>query len=335
MGLFQGKALALAGGVGGAKLVLGLARELPPERLTVAVNTGDDECFHGLHVSPDLDTVVYTLAGRSNPETGWGLAGETFHALEMLARYRVDTWFNLGDRDLATHIRRTQLLGAGATLSQVTAELCRCLGVAHRVVPMSDDPVRTFLATESGELAMQDYFVRQRSEPAVNGVQYRGAATARPAPGFAAALADAGLVVLCPSNPFLSLGPILALPGVREMLAADSSAAGDVAGGGAGGTAGRLRVAVSPIIGGAAVRGPAAKIMAELGHEPTSLGVARLYRGICDRFLIDERDAHLAPAIADLGIRPLVAPIIMETDEDKIALAKLILELGGSDDDAG
>ncbi len=322
MSSFPGKVLALAGGVGGAKLVWGLARELPPEQLTVAVNTGDDATFHGLHVSPDLDTMLYTLAAISNPETGWGIAGETFHALEMLARYQVETWFNLGDRDLATHIRRTQLLAEGATLSEVTAELGRCLGVAHRIVPMSDAPVRTFLGTGRGELAMQDYFVRQRSEPAVNYVEYRGAEAAPPAPGLAAALAGAGIIVLCPSNPFLSLGPILALPGVREGLSRS-------------GIARRLRVAVSPIVGGAAVRGPAAKIMAELGHEATSLGVARLYRDLCDLFLIDERDDHLAPAIADLGLRPVVAPIILETERDKITLARLILELGGSHAAAG
>lgn len=319
--------MALAGGVGGAKLVWGLAQELPPERLTVVVNTGDDATFHGLHVSPDLDTMLYTLAAISNPETGWGIAGETFHALEMLARYQVSTWFNLGDRDLATHIRRTQLLAGGATLSEVTAELCRCLGVAHRVVPMSDAPVRTFLGTGRGELAMQDYFVRQRSEPAVNYVAYRGAAEAPPAPGFAAALAEADLIVLCPSNPFLSLRPILALPGVREGLTMPGTTGP--------GTAGRLRVAVSPIVGGAAVRGPAAKIMAELGHEATSLGVARLYRDICDLFLIDEQDDHLAPAIAGLGLQPVVAPIILETERDKITLARLILELGGSHAAAG
>ncbi len=322
MSSFPGKVLALAGGVGGAKLVWGLARELSPERLTVAVNTGDDATFHGLHVSPDLDTMLYTLAAISNPETGWGIAGETFHALEMLAGYQVETWFNLGDRDLGTHIRRTQLLAEGATLSEVTAELARCLGVAHRIVPMSDAPVRTFLGTGQGELAMQDYFVRRRSEPSVNYVEYRGAEAAPPAPGLAAALAEAGIIALCPSNPFLSLGPILALPGVREELSRP-------------GTARRLRVAVSPIVGGAAVRGPAAKIMAELGHEATSLGVARLYRDVCDLFLIDEQDDHLAPAIADLGLRPVVAPIILETERDKITLARLILELGGSHAAAG
>ena len=310
--------MALAGGVGGAKLVWGLAQTLPPEQLTVAVNTGDDDRFHGLHISPDLDTMLYTLAGLSNPQTGWGLAGDTFHALAMLARYGADTWFNLGDRDLATHIRRTQRLRAGATLSAVTAELCHSLGVQHRLTPMSDDPVRTFLETAAGELAMQDYFVRQRSEPAVSAVHYRGAATARPAPGLAAALAEVDLVVLCPSNPLLSLGPILAMPGVRESLAALPADC--------------RRVAVSPLVGGAAVSGPAARIMAGLGYAATAAGVARLYQGLCDFFLIDARDAELAPAIAELGMRPVVAPIIMETERDKIALAELILNLGGGNE---
>ena len=310
--------MALAGGVGGAKLVWGLAQTLPPEQLTVAVNTGDDDRFHGLHISPDLDTMLYTLAGLSNPQTGWGLAGDTFHALAMLARYGADTWFNLGDRDLATHIRRTQRLREGATLSAVTAELCRSLGVQHRLMPMSDDPVRTFLETDAGELAMQDYFVRQRSQPAVSAVHYRGAAAARPAPGLAAALAAVDLVVLCPSNPLLSLGPILAVPGVRESLAALPPDC--------------RRVAVSPLVGGAAVSGPAARIMAGLGYAATAAGVARLYRGLCDFFLIDARDAALAPAIAELGIRPVVAPIIMETERDKMALAELILNLGGGNE---
>ena len=315
METFTGKVLALAGGVGGAKLVLGFTRLLPPEQLTIVVNTGDDETFHGLHVSPDLDTMLYTLAGISNPETGWGIAGETFHALEMLAGYGADTWFNLGDRDLATHIRRTQLLRQGMTLSEVTAELCHRLGVDHRIVPMSDTSVRTFLQTDLGELPMQEYFVRNRSEPPVKTVSYQGANDARPAGEFERALDEAELVVLCPSNPLLSTGPILALAGVREALAAKVDS--------------RVRVAVSPIIGGEAVRGPAAKIMTELNYEATCLGVARMYQDICDIFVIDEQDAELAPAISDLGMTPLVAQTIMYTESDKVALARLIIQLGG------
>ena len=307
----RGPVLALAGGVGGAKLALGLARLLPPDRLTIVVNTGDDDYFHGLHVSPDLDTVMYTLAGLSDPDKGWGLAGDTFNTLEMLRTYGSDTWFNLGDRDMATHIRRTQLLQAGATLSEVTADLCQRLGVAHRIVPMSDEPVRTMIDTDAGELPMQQYFVQRQTEPRVKGVRYGGAESARPSPGLEAALAQSSLVVFCPSNPSLSLGPILAIPGVRESLE----------------NALVLRVAVSPIVGGAALRGPAAKIMSELGQEVSSVGVARQYQGLCDVFLIDNQDAGLSSDIAALGIRPEEAPIIMETEADKIGLAQRVLAL--------
>ncbi len=306
-----GTVLALAGGVGGAKLALGLARVVPPDRLVICVNTGDDEWFHGLHVSPDLDTVMYTLAGLVNPQTGWGLDGDTFNTLNMLHRYGADTWFNLGDRDLATHIRRTQLLREGATLSEVTAELCRRLGVTHQVVPMSDDRVQTVLDTDAGELPMQRYFVQRRAEPQVREVRYAGAASARPSPAVEAALDRARLIVFCPSNPSLSLGPILAVPGVRERLE----------------NASRLRVAVSPIVGGAAVRGPAAKIMSELGQEVSCVGVARQYQGLCDLLLIDHQDAHLGPAIAELGVKPVAAPIMMDTEADKMALAQCILAL--------
>jgi LPPG:FO 2-phospho-L-lactate transferase len=311
-----GKVLALAGGTGGAKLALGLARSLAPDRLAIVVNTGDDECFYGLHVSPDLDTVMYTLAGLANPETGWGLAGETFNALGMLGKYGADTWFNLGDRDLATHIRRTELLRQGAALSQVTAELSQRLGVAHQVLPMSDDPVRTVISTEAGELPMQQYFVQRRSEPRVQSIHYEGADSARPSPAFLSALSQSDLVVFCPSNPFLSVGPILALPGVKERLKETGQE--------------RLCVAVSPIVGGAAVRGPAGKIMAELGHEVSCVGVAREYQGFCDLFVIDEQDAHLAQEIEKLGMKPVVTSIIMESEADKIALARHILSLKSS-----
>nr|MCS5657580.1 2-phospho-L-lactate transferase [Dehalococcoidia bacterium] len=267
--------LALAGGVGGAKLALGLARILPPDKLAIVVNTGDDESFYGLHVSPDLDTVMYTLAGLSNTDTGWGLAGDTFQALDMLGRYGTDTWFNLGDRDLATHIHRTELLRQGATLSEVTAELCSRVGIEHRIAPMSDQPVRTFLTTQSGDLAMQDYFVRQRSEPQVTSVKYVGSEAASPSPVLRSAMEKANLLVLCPSNPYLSVGPILAIPGVREGLE----------------SFGGFRVAVSPIVGGSALRGPAAKMMGELGNDASCAGVARQYMGITDAFLIDHQDS--------------------------------------------
>ena len=304
--------LAFAGGVGGAKLALGLAKVLPPERLTIVVNTGDDETFHGLHVSPDLDTVMYTLAGLSNPETGWGLTGETFNTLGMLKRYGVDTWFNLGDLDMATHLRRTQLLSQGRTLSEVTVELCQRLGVEHQVSPMSDQPVRTVLSTDAGELAMQEYFVKHRSEPTVKDIRYAGADNASPSVALTDALAEARMVVLCPSNPFLSIGPILAVPGVREGLENFEGP----------------RVAVSPLVGESAFRGPAAKIMVELGKTASSAGVAREYAGIIDYFLIDERDADQSSRITELSMRPLCAPIIMDTEADKVALAEYVLDVG-------
>jgi LPPG:FO 2-phospho-L-lactate transferase len=234
----------------------------------------------------------------------------------MLGKYGADTWFNLGDRDLATHIRRTELLRQGAALSQVTAELCQRLGVAHQVLPMSDDPVRTVISTEAGELPMQQYFVQRRSEPRVQSIHYEGADSARPSPAFLSALSQSDLVVFCPSNPFLSVGPILALPGVKERLKETGQE--------------RLCVAVSPIVGGAAVRGPAGKIMAELGHEVSCVGVAREYQGFCDLFVIDEQDAHLAQEIEKLGMKPVVTSIIMESEADKIALARHILSLKSS-----
>jgi LPPG:FO 2-phospho-L-lactate transferase len=308
------KVVALAGGVGGAKLALGLAKILSPDDLVIVVNTGDDECFHGLHVSPDLDTVMYTLAGLVNLETGWGIAGDTFETLGMLRRYGEDTWFNIGDRDMATHIRRTQLLKQGSTLSEVTAELCHGLGVAHRVIPMSNDAVRTMLVTDERELAMQDYFVRRACEPVVQSVRYDGARAAGVAPELMALLDHARLVVFCPSNPFLSLGPMLAIPGMVEQLCRRS---------------GHL-VAVSPIVGGSALRGPAGKIMAEIGYQVSSVGIAEYYRGICDTLLIDYQDAALSPAISKLGIKAIPASIIMETDADKVALAEQIVALGGT-----
>ena len=303
--------LALAGGVGGAKLALGLASSLDPGQLVVCVNTGDDDTFHGLHVSPDLDTIMYTLSGLSNQETGWGVAGDTFTALEMLGKFGVDTWFNLGDRDFATHIRRTQLLADGKTLSEVTDELNRSLGVTQLVVPMSDDPVKTVLITDEGELPMQRYFVGRRAEPKITQVRYLGAATATASPGFQDALASAGMLVMCPSNPYLSLGPILALPAIRQTIRVFPG----------------KKVCVSPIVGGDAVKGPAGKIMAELGKEVSCVQVAREYHDICDVLVIDVQDEALAPQIQEMGITPLVTSTIMNTSEDRIALAKEILSL--------
>ena len=297
--------------MGGAKLAWGLARLLPPTQLMMVVNTGDDESFHGLHVSPDVDTMMYTLAGLANPETGWGVAGDTFNSLSMLRQLGLDAWFNLGDRDLAVHIRRTQLLNQGYSLAQATASISRALGVNHDIVPMSDDPVKTVVTTDEGDLPMQQYFVQRRAEPVVISIEYAGAGSAKPSPGFTEAMDQGGMLVLCPSNPFLSLAPILAMPGVRQALEVFPG----------------RRVAVSPIVAGAAVRGPAAKIMTELGKDASVVGVAREYAGICDYFLIDHQDSSLAPKIAELGINPVVDSIIMHTDEDKVALAQRILNL--------
>ena len=307
------RTLALAGGVGGAKLALGLARILPPARLAIVVNTGDDEQFHGLHISPDLDTMCYTLSGWYNPATGWGIADDTFETLAMLQRLGADTWFNLGDRDFAMHIRRTELLRSGATLSEVTADLTARLGIRHRIIPMSDQPVRTMLDTDAGTMAMQEYFVKHRAAPAVQGIRYAGAAAAKPSPGFADALRDADCIIICPSNPYLSVAPILAVPGVRDAIAGHSAP----------------RLAVSPIVGGDAVRGPAGKIMAELGRAVSAVGVAREYQGICDTLLLDTRDAALSDAVRAAGIEPAVTDTIMQTDNDKIALAQTTLRLAG------
>jgi LPPG:FO 2-phospho-L-lactate transferase len=300
--------------VGGAKLAFGLAHVLPPEALTTVVNTGDDEVVHGLHVSPDLDTVMYTLAGGVNPETGWGLRDDTFHVLEALGRLGSDNWFRLGDRDLATHIRRTELLRAGYTLTQVTQELCRRFGVSHAIVPMSDDPVRTVVDTDLGILSFQEYFVRHQCAPRVRALRFDGAETAKPSAAFVEAIQRAAAVVLCPSNPLLSIAPILALPGVRERLAA---------------VAGR-KVAISPIIAGKAVKGPAAKLLEELTGEPaTCVSVARMYHGLCTHFVIDREDEAHRSEVEALGYTVIVTRTLMETEEDKVALARTVCVLTG------
>ena len=303
--------LALAGGVGGAKLALGLSRVLSPDELTIVVNTGDDEEFYGLHVSLDLDTVMYTLAGVSNPETGWGMVGETFQALEGLKAYGADAWFGLGDKDLATHIRRTDMLRDGHTLSEVTRSLSPALGIRHPIVPMTDNRVRTKLTTELGELAFQEYFVKLRCEPIVKSLGFEGADVASPAPAFSQALEQSGAIVFCPSNPFVSVAPILAVPGVSNGIR----------------EFGGLRVGVSPIIGGKALKGPAAKMLEELGHDVSCVGVAAQYVGLCDVFIIDEEDCAAGPRIEELGMRVEVTDTIMNTEEDKVRLAKFICEL--------
>ena len=307
--------LALAGGVGGAKLAAGLQAALDsPEAILTVVNTGDDFEHLGLTICPDLDTVMYTLSGRANPETGWGLAGETWNFLEALGALGGEDWFRLGDRDLATHVERTRRLRAGETLSEVTAHLIARLGVRSRIAPMSDDPVRTVVETPDGDLPFQEYFVRRRCEPAVRGLRFEGAEAARISGAFEAALTDPALeaVVVCPSNPYLSVDPILAVPGVRAGVAGCAAPV----------------VAVSPIVGGRAIKGPAAKIMEELGVEVSAAAVAARYRDLLDGFVLDETDRALAARIesaAGGGLRVQVEQTVMHNDDDRTRLAARVL----------
>ena len=306
--------LALAGGVGGAKLAAGLqaARETPDALLTV-VNTGDDFEHLGLSISPDLDTVMYTLSGRANPETGWGLAGETWHFLDALAALGGEDWFRLGDRDLATHVERTQRLRSGETLSRVTSDLSARLGVPSRITPMSDERIRTVVETGEGDLPFQEYFVRRACEPAVRGLRFEGAAEARMSAAFESALTDPALeaVIVCPSNPYLSVDPILAIPDVRGKLVRCPAPV----------------VAVSPIVGGRAIKGPAAKIMEELGVEASAAAVAARYCDFLDGFILDETDRALAAEVESEGAGPRVRvePTVMRTGEDRTRLAANVL----------
>jgi len=306
------RVVALAGGVGGAKLALGLQLVVAPGDLSVVVNTGDDQEFHGLLVCPDHDTVLYTLAGLADRERGWGLAGETWAAAAQLARLGEPTWFQLGDRDLALHVHRTRRLREGERLTTVALGVAAMLGVASRILPMSDEPVRTRVRTPDGWLPFQDWFVRLRHEPAVLEVALDGVAQARMTPEVEAALGDAGAIVICPSNPLVSIGPILAVPGIRDAIGAARRGGARVA-------------AVSPIVDGRALRGPADRMLAELGEEVSALGVARRYAGLVDAFVIDEADAALAPAVEELGMRAIVAPTVMTDDPSRAALARVVL----------
>jgi LPPG:FO 2-phospho-L-lactate transferase len=299
-----GRVLAISGGIGGAKLALGLYRTLAPDALTVVCNTGDDFTHLGLYVSPDVDTVLYTLAGLANREQGWGRAHETWTFMDALERLGGETWFHLGDGDLALHVERTRRLAAGETPGAIIDDIRRRLGVSARIVPMSDQRVRTLVHTPHAVLAFQEYFVKLRCEPAVQRFEFAGADAARLAPGALAALAGDALqaVVICPSNPFISIDPLLALPGVREALNACRAPV----------------VAVSPVIGGQAVKGPTAKMMRELGLPVSAAGVAAHYRGLLDGFVLDDADAALA---ATLDVPCLVTRTLMRTDADKQALA--------------
>jgi len=303
--------LALSGGIGGAKLALGLYRVLPPGALTVVANTGDDFEHLGLSISPDIDTLLYTLAGIGNPELGWGRRDETWTFMRAIEALGGETWFQLGDGDLATHVERTRRLAAGESLSGITDDFRRCLGISARLLPMTDDRVRTRLRAEEGWLDFQDYFVRRRASPVVREITYAGAPAALPNRDFLAALGDARLeiVVICPSNPFLSIDPILCLPGVRDALRACRAPV----------------VAVSPIIGGNSVKGPTAKLMGELGLPVGAAAVARHYADILDSYVADEADRE---EVAGLGIPITLTRTLMLTLEDRDALARTVMAAG-------
>lgn len=302
------KILALAGGVGGAKLAHGLAHILPPEDLTVIVNTGDDFEHYGLYISPDLDTVCYTLAGLANPDTGWGRVNETWNAMANLKLLGGPAWFNLGDQDLGTHLERTRRLEAGQPLSQVTRDFCAAWGVGQTVLPMSDQPVRTIVETDEGDLAFQEYFVHRRCEPRVRGFRFEGLARAEASPGALEAIRSADAVVICPSNPWVSIDPILGVRGVRQAVKA------------------KITVAVSPIIGGQTVKGPAAKMYAELGIQPSALAVAGHYRGLLRGFVLDMVDEALASQVA---IPALTTDTMMDSLTKRAKLAGDVLHFIG------
>jgi len=303
--------IALAGGVGGAKLISGLTKTLNTKDLTIIVNTADDEEFYGLRVSPDIDTMTYTLAGVANNVTGWGRSSETYHTLRCLQDYGLDTWFKLGDKDMATHIYRTDLLNKGRSLSEVTTQITKALGVKYVIAPMTDDIIKTKVVTENSVLSFQDYFVRNQGNIAIKKLLFEGSEHASPSPIFTKSLENANGLIICPSNPFLSIAPILSIPGVRSSLEEFTG----------------LRVAISPIIGQKAVRGPAAKILEDFGEDVSCLGVAKQYQNICDIFVIDESDKKYARDIEHLSLQVHTANILMNTDVDKENLAREICDL--------
>jgi LPPG:FO 2-phospho-L-lactate transferase len=302
--------VALAGGVGGARLAVGLAAVLPPGELAIVVNTGDDFDHLGFRICPDLDTVMYTLAGVNNRKLGWGRTDETWNFMNELAQLGGESWFQLGDRDLAVHVLRTQALARGISLSAITHDLAARFGIKHALLPMSDTPVRTVVKTQSGELDFQDYFVRLRCKPRVTGFRFAGARTARVLAALARIMRKrVDAVIICPSNPFVSVAPILAVPAIRAWLQGRTFPV----------------VAVSPIVGGAAIKGPAAKMMRELGFKPSALEVARHYGDQVDRWVIDTRDAAMRDSIAALGKRVLVTDTLMTQRRQSVALARRIV----------
>ena len=301
---------ALAGGVGAARFLRGVVRVINPAALTVIVNTGDDDEFFGLSVSPDLDTVTYTLAGAIDSSKGWGLPEETFKCLTALGRYYPETWFGLGDADLATHLFRTQQLRQGKSLSEVTTAIAQAWGVQSTVLPMSNDPVRTVVHTEAGALPFQQYFVKGRSEGQVNKVELHGIDTARAAPGVCEAIQSAQLVILPPSNPIVSIGPILALPGVREAMRTTTAPI----------------VAMSPLVAGKPIKGPADRLLGGLGIEVSAIGVATLYRDFLDTFVIDTQDAAQRERVEHFGLSVIVTDTIMSDIEKSTTLARVVVE---------
>ena len=299
----------LAGGVGAARFLEGVVQVLPPEDVTVISNVGDDEDFFGLRVSPDIDIVIYTLAGAVDAEKGWGLTGETFHALDALRRFGYEAWFNLGDGDLATLVHRTKMLREGATLSAATRSIAEAFGLRLNILPVSDDRIRTMVQTDAGELSFQEYFVKRRTEDDVRGIRFDGIDAARPAPGVIDAIRAADAVLIAPSNPVVSIGPLLGVAGVRDALCE---------------TTARV-VGVSPIIGGKTIKGPADRMMATLGMTPTATGVAEAYADFLDVLVIDEEDRDLAPAVEAAGVRAVVAQTIMRGPAEKRSLAEVTL----------
>jgi len=302
--------VTLAGGVGAARFLEGLVQVVPPETITAIVNTGDDFELHGLHIAPDLDIVTCTLAGVIDRAQGWGITDDSYACLEWLGRLGAPTWFNLGDRDLALHIQRTALLRAGHTLSQVVEQFRRAFGVTVRILPMSDQPVPTHVLTPAGELHFEEYFVQRRAADEVLGVRFAGVEQAAPAPGVPDAILEAETVILAPSNPIVSIGPILAVPGIRAALRQTSAPV----------------VAVSPIVGGAAIKGPAVPLMRAAGLEISAVGIAQTYRDLLDVLVIDQVDAALKDAVEALGIRAIVTDTIMRGPAEKANLARVALQ---------
>ena len=301
----------LAGGVGAARFLQGLVHVVPPEEIVTIVNTGDDIEFYGLHISPDVDIVTYTLAGIVDEEKGWGIRGDTFNCLDMLRKYGYETWFMLGDKDLATHIHRTLLLKSGLKLSEVTEKIRKALGVKVKIIPMTDDRVQTKIVTNVGEMHFQEYLVKRKTQDPVLGVKFEGIERAEPAPGVIEAILNANGIIICPSNPIVSIGPILSIKGVREALKKTKA----------------KTVAISPIVGGAPIKGPADKLMRGLGIEVSALGVAKIYKDFLDTLIIDNVDRDLKPRIEEIGVKVHVTNTIMKTLQNKMKLAKETLKL--------